>query len=86
MITVSAIVAPLLGVASLPYHEVYVLMAIGSGSLIGTWMNDSGFWVFRTMAGLTEIETLKTKTMLLVVLGTAGMLVTVLGSQLVPLR
>ena len=61
-------------------------MAIGSGSLIGTWMNDSGFWVFRTMAGLTEIETLKTKTMLLVVLGTAGMLVTVLGSQLVPLR
>ena len=86
MITVSAIVAPLLGVATLPYHEVYVLMAIGSGSLIGTWMNDSGFWVFRTMTGLTEIETLKTKTMLLVVLGTAGMLVTVLGSQLVPLR
>ena len=86
MITVSAIVAPLLGVASLPYHEVYVLMAIGSGSLIGTWMNDSGFWVFRTMTGMTEIETLKTKTLLLVVLGTAGMLVTVLGSQLVPLR
>ena len=86
MITVSAIVAPLLAVAELPYHEVYVLMSIGSGAMIGTWMNDSGFWVFRTMTGLTEIETLKTKTMLLVVLGTAGMLMTVIGSQLVPLR
>ena len=60
-------------------------MSIGSGALIGTWMNDSGFWVFRTMTGLTEIETLQTKTALLVVLGTTGFAVTLLGSWLFPL-
>lgn len=85
MITASAIMAPLLAPADLAYHPVYVLMSIGSGALIGTWMNDSGFWVFRTMTGLTEIETLQTKTALLVVLGTAGFAVTLLGSWLFPL-
>lgn len=85
MITASAIMAPLLTSADLPYHPVYVLMSIGSGALIGTWMNDSGFWVFRTMTGLTEIETLQTKTALLVVLGTTGFAVTLLGSWLFPL-
>lgn len=85
MITASAIMAPLLTSADLTYHPVYVLMSIGSGALIGTWMNDSGFWVFRTMTGLTEIETLQTKTALLVVLGTTGFAVTLLGSWLFPL-
>ena len=85
MITASAIMAPLLATAALPYHPVYVLMSIGSGALIGTWMNDSGFWVFRTMTGLTEIETLKTKTALLVVLGLTGFAVSLLGSWIFPL-
>ncbi len=85
MITASAIMAPLLTTVDLTYHPVYVLMSIGSGALIGTWMNDSGFWVFRTMTGLTEIETLQTKTALLVVLGTTGFAVTLLGSWLFPL-
>ncbi len=85
MITASAIMAPLLAVADLSYHPVYVLMSIGSGALIGTWMNDSGFWVFRTMTGLTEIETLQTKTALLVVLGLTGFTVSLLGSWIFPL-
>jgi len=85
MITASAIMAPLLGVADLAYHPVYVLMSIGSGALIGTWMNDSGFWVFRTMTGLTEIETLQTKAALLIVLGGTGFTITLLGSWLFPL-
>ena len=85
MITASAIMAPLLTSADLTYHPVYVLMSIGSGALIGTWMNDSGFWVFRTMTGLSEIETLQTKTALLVVLGSTGFAVTLLGSWLFPL-
>ena len=85
MITASAIMAPLLGVADLAYHPVYVLMSSGSGALIGTWMNDSGFWVFRTMTGLTEIETLQTKTALLIVLGGTGFTITLLGSWLFPL-
>ncbi|MDA1313553.1 MAG: gluconate:H+ symporter [Acidobacteria bacterium] len=85
MITASAIMAPLLLSADLAYHPVYVLMSIGSGALIGTWMNDSGFWVFRTMTGLTEIETLQTKSVLLVVLGLTGFAVSLLGSLIFPL-
>jgi GntP family gluconate:H+ symporter len=86
MITSSAILAPLIVASPPPYHAVYVLMAIGSGSMVGMWMNDSGFWVFRTMTGLTEIETLKCKSMALVVLGVTALLTTMLGAWLVPLQ
>ena len=85
MITVSAIVAPLVAASPPPYHPVYILMSIGSGSIVGTWMNDSGFWVFRTMTGLTEIESLKTKSVLLFVMGMTGFLVSLLGSWIAPL-
>jgi H+/gluconate symporter-like permease len=60
-------------------------MAVGSGSLVGQWMNDSGFWVFRTMTGLSEVETLKTKSVMMAVMGIAAMAVTLLASRLVPL-
>ena len=86
MITSSAILAPLIVANPPPYHAVYVLMACGSGSMVGMWMNDSGFWVFRTMTGLTEIETLKCKSMALVVLGVTALLTSMLGAWLVPLK
>jgi gluconate:H+ symporter, GntP family len=86
MITVSMIMAPLVAESSLPYHPVYVACAIGSGSLVGSWMNDSGFWVYKQMSGFTEVEALKTWTPLLVVLGVTGYLVTQLAAILVPLR
>src|SRR5213592_4805433 len=60
MITTAAMLAamvPASGVG-LPFHTVYVATAIASGSLVGTWMNDSGFWLFSKMGGVTEIETL----------------------------
>jgi H+/gluconate symporter-like permease len=86
MITSASILAPLITAAPPPYHPVYVLMAIGSGSMVGMWMNDSGFWVFRTMTGLTEIETLQSKSMTLVVLGVVALATTMLGAWLLPLR
>ena len=49
-------------------------------------MNDSGFWVYRTMTGLTEVEALKTKTPSLAVLGTVGALAAWVGSIILPLR
>jgi len=85
MITVSAMLGPLIEASPPPYSPVYVVMAIGAGSLVGQWMNDSGFWVFRTMTGLTEVETLETKSVMLAVMGFAAMVVIVLGSWLVPL-
>jgi len=84
MITSSSILAPLVG-PGLGFHPVYLVMAIGGGSIVGQWMNDSGFWVFRTMTGLTEVETLKTKSAALVVLGTTAMLLALAGSKVLPL-
>ena len=85
MITVSSIMAPMLAASPPAYHSVYVLMAVGSGAQVGAWMNDSGFWVYRTMTGLTEVESLKTKSAMLIVMGFAGFLMTLLMSWLLPL-
>jgi GntP family gluconate:H+ symporter len=85
MITTASIMAPLIAAAPPPFHPVYILMMIGAGSLVGVWMNDSGFWVFRTMTGLSEVETLQTKSALLVILGLTAMVVCVVLSRLVPL-
>jgi GntP family gluconate:H+ symporter len=86
MITSAAIMSPLVMASTLPYHTVYIAMAIGSGSMVGSWMNDSGFWVVKQMSGLTEVETLKTWTPLLVIMGCVGIVVTLLASWLLPLK
>ena len=91
MITTAAMLAAMLpplppGSGALPFHTVYVATAIASGSLVGTWMNDSGFWVFSKMGGVTEVETLKSWTPLLAVVGITGMVTTLVLALLVPLR
>lgn len=48
-------------------------------------MNDSGFWVYKQMSGLTELEALKSWTPLLVVLAGAGYLMTEILSRILPL-
>ena len=78
--------AMLTDVGTLPYHRVYVATAIAAGSLVGTWMNDSGFWVFSKMGGVSEIETLKSWTPLSAIVGTTAMLMTVLLALVLPLR
>ncbi len=85
MITVSAIMAPLV-VDNLGFHPVYIACAIGSGSLVGSWMNDSGFWVYTKMSGLTETESLRTWTPLLAVLGVTGYVVSQILAIVMPLR
>ncbi|HUG68988.1 MAG TPA: SLC13 family permease [Pirellulaceae bacterium] len=69
----------------LGFHPVYLATAIGGGSLVGSWMNDSGFWIFAKMGGLTEVEALKSWTPMLVVLGTVSFLVTLLLARVMPL-
>lgn len=85
MITVSSIMAPLVLDTPPGFHAVYVACAIGSGSLVGSWMNDSGFWVYKQMSGLTETEALQTWTPLLAVMGVVGYVVTQIIAILVPL-
>ena len=86
MITVAGMMASFeLTEADLGFNLVYICTAIGAGSLIGSWMNDSGFWIVAKMSGLSETEALKTWTPLLVVLGTVSLVMTIFLSFVLPL-
>ena len=85
MIIASAMMAAIVSNSPPNYHLVYLATAVGSGSLFGSWMNDSGFWVFAKMGGLTESETLRSWTPGLIVLSLCGLFFSVLFSQLLPL-
>jgi GntP family gluconate:H+ symporter len=87
MITTAGMLAAMItDVDALPYHRVYIATAIASGSLVGTWMNDSGFWVFSKMGGVTEMQTLRSWTPLSAIVGTTAMVTTVVLAILLPLR
>lgn len=86
MITASAMLAAMIDPATLPFNPVYLATAVGGGSLFGSWMNDSGFWIFSKMSGLTEIESLKSWSVLLAVLGLSSLIVTILLSIVLPLN
>lgn len=83
MLTTSAMVYPLM-TAGLPFHPIYVFLAIGFGAMICSWMNDSGFWVVGRLSGFTEQETLKTWTVISTVNSLAGLGVTWLLATLLP--
>jgi len=85
MITTAPILAASGTADALGFHPVYLATSIAAGSLVGSWMNDSGFWVYKSMAGFTETEALKTWTPLLIVLAVAGFLMTVFLSNVMPL-
>jgi GntP family gluconate:H+ symporter len=91
MIVGSAMMAAILEGSGRPpaellgFHPVYLATAIGGGSLVGSWMNDSGFWIFAKMGGLTELEALKSWTPMLAVLGTVSFLITLLLARVMPL-
>jgi GntP family gluconate:H+ symporter len=78
MITTSGMLAPVVAAGQAGFHPVYLATAIGAGSLVGSWMNDSGFWIFAKMGGLTEIEALKSWTILLLVLAAVSLAMTCL--------
>jgi GntP family gluconate:H+ symporter len=86
MITVSAMMAAMnLTQEELGFNMVYIATSIGAGSLIGSWMNDSGFWIVAKMSGLSETEALKTWTPLLLVLGFVSLGMTIILSFILPL-
>lgn len=85
MIVTSGMMASIVAGTQLPFNMVYLATAIGAGSCIGSWMNDSGFWIVAKMSGLTETEALKTWTPLLMVLGIVSLLTTILLSFVMPL-
>jgi len=72
--------------AELPFNAAYLAVAIGLGSCVTGWMNDSGFWIFCRMGGIKESDALRTWTVGLVLLGVSGMLVVSILSQILPLK
>ena len=85
MIVSSGMMVALISRGTLPYHPVYIAMAVGTGSLMGSWMNDSGLWVYAKMGGLTEAEALRSWTVMLALLSLVGLLFTWLLSIVLPL-
>jgi gluconate:H+ symporter, GntP family len=86
MVTTAGMIAAMIQGVALPFHPVYVATAIAGGSLVGSWMNDAGFWVFSRVGGVSEAETLRTWTPLLTVVGTTALVTTLLLALLLPLR
>jgi GntP family gluconate:H+ symporter len=84
MITAVGIVGPIALAGALPYHPVYVAVAIGAGSKIGMWMNDSGFWVIARMSGMTEAQTLRTASAMVFVEGCVGLIATLVLAAVWP--
>ncbi len=84
MITGSAMLAGIASPETLGFHPVYLATSIGGGALVGSWMNDSGFWIFAKMSGLTEVEALKSWTIMLVFLATTSLLATILMALVLP--
>ena len=86
MITTAGIFSTLgLQASVLGFHPGYVAVAIGVGSCVTGWMNDSGFCIFASMSGMKETDVLRTWTIGLALVGFAGIGVTLLLSQILPM-
>jgi hypothetical protein len=79
--TMAAMIDP----ATLSFNVVHLALAFGAGSLVGSWMNDSGFWIYCKMGGITEREALRSWTVLLIVVGVTAMAVNLLLAALLPM-
>lgn len=86
MITTSAIMAGLLESADqLTFHPVYILIAIGFGSVTVSWMNDSAFWIVGKLSGFNEKQTLQSWTITLILISVVGLMQTLLMAYLFPM-
>jgi GntP family gluconate:H+ symporter len=87
MITTSSMLYPMISApGALPYHPMYIYLAIGFGSKMLSWMNDSGFWTVSKLSGFTEKETLQSWTLIVSTISVTGLLLTLLGSAILPCK
>ncbi|QEG38869.1 GntP family permease [Roseimaritima ulvae] len=85
MITAAGLLQDLAAGDTLPFHPVYLALAIGAGSKPISWMTDSGFWVICKMSGMTEGEGLRTVTPMMTAMGVVALFFTILGATLFPM-
>ncbi|GGN22885.1 gluconate:H+ symporter, GntP family protein [Lentzea pudingi] len=84
IVTTAGIVAPVL--ADLDYSQpqlALVVMAIASGSIIASHVNDGGFWIVSRYFGLSVKETLQSWTVLETILSVVGFVVAAVLSLIV---
>jgi len=69
----------------LPFHPVYLAMAIGCGSKPFPWMNDSGFWVINRMSGMTIQESIRNVSCMMTAMAIDGLAAVMLLAWLFPM-
>ncbi len=84
MVTAIGVMSGLVS-TGLSFHPVYLAMAIGCGSKIFAWMNDSGYWIISKMSGMEDKETIRHFSVLLVVMGLTGLIAVMILSKVLPL-
>ncbi len=85
MITAIGIMGGFADANQLGFHPLYLALAIGCGSKPVAWMNDSGFWVISKMSGMTEGETLRLSSAMMVVMAFVGLVVIMIFARVLPL-
>ncbi len=85
MITAIGVLAGIANPETLGFHPVYIAMAIGCGSKLIPWMNDSGFWIVTEMSGMTTKEAIRHFSALLTIMGLAGLVFIMILAGLFPL-
>jgi GntP family gluconate:H+ symporter len=84
MITAAGVLQGFAQPETLPFHPVYLAMAIGAGSKPVSWMTDSAFWVITRMSGMTEAEGLRVVSPMSSCLGFSALLFTMLFAVFFP--
>lgn len=74
VITTAGLLTSLGGDAGFGVHPLYLYLAIGYGGLFLSWMNDSGFWLYSRMSGMSEGETLRSWSVLLSLISVVGLI------------
>jgi GntP family gluconate:H+ symporter len=85
MVTSVGILSAVASSTSLGFHPVYLALAIGCGSKMMPWMNDSGFWVVCKTSGLTEREMLRSLSVMFSIMSVVGFAVVTIAAAIFPL-
>lgn len=85
MITAIGILGGFADASQLGFHPLYLALVVGCGSKPIAWMNDSGFWLICKMTGMTEGETLRLSSAMMVVMAVVGLVVIMIFARLLPL-
>ena len=79
MITAAGIIAPIVSVFNMNQHKMaLIVIAIASGAVILSHVNDSGFWIIGKYLGMDEKTTLQSWTIMSTIVAVCGLFFTLL--------